>query len=86
MGMIDIDINSFLQPLIGNGNSQYEWNILERIEKQQSINQSLKPRFQYFSTLIILVPSIDDASNSCDTNILMQIFYVNLLYVWLWCY
>ena len=54
--MVNLDFRPkfFLQPFIGNGDFQYEWNNLERDLKQQTFNQSLKPSFQYFSTLINL--------------------------------
>ena len=40
-------------PFVKNVGSLYEWNILKWDEKQQTINQSIKSGFQYFSTLII---------------------------------
>lgn len=39
-----VDIVSGLS-LIGNGDSLYEWNIIERDEKQHTINQLSKPGF-----------------------------------------
>ena len=47
--MIDIEFRLNLQPFIGNGNSSYDWNILELNEQHQTVNEAQHSLLQYLN-------------------------------------